>query len=151
MLLPPTRTLRPALVRGALWRLISHLSLNHLSLTSDSGDADALREILMLYDFADSPTTRKLIDGVLGVSSRRVVGNTREGGRSSFCRGVEMTVVFDDESFHGSGLFLLACVLERFFPLYASINSFTSLIATTNRPEGEVRRWPPRVGEELLV
>src|SRR5207253_6402429 len=30
-LTPPTRTFRPALRQGALWRLISHLSLNHLS------------------------------------------------------------------------------------------------------------------------
>ena len=55
---PPTRTLRPDLGHGLLWRLISHLSLNHLSLV-ENGNADALREILRLYDFADSAETRE--------------------------------------------------------------------------------------------
>src|SRR5262249_29957625 len=35
-LTPPSRTLRPELRHGALWRLISHLSLNHLSLVEES-------------------------------------------------------------------------------------------------------------------
>ena len=39
----PTPTLRPSLRRGALWRLISHLSLNHLSLADHEEGADALR------------------------------------------------------------------------------------------------------------
>ena len=37
----PTPTLRPALRRGALWRVISHLSLNHLSLGDQEDGADA--------------------------------------------------------------------------------------------------------------
>src|SRR5262249_30190478 len=57
-LTPFPRTLRPARRRGALWRLISHLSLNHLSLVDGAEQADALREILKLYDFADSAETR---------------------------------------------------------------------------------------------
>ena len=76
-LTPPTRTLRPALRHGALWRLISHLSLNHLSLVDGGDEGEALREILKLYDFADSAETRKMIDGILGVAGRRVVGRVR--------------------------------------------------------------------------
>jgi type VI protein secretion system component VasA len=51
-----------------LWRLVSHLTLNHLSLAD--GKAEALREILRLYDFADSAETRKQIEGVLQVVGR---------------------------------------------------------------------------------
>src|SRR5207249_7434987 len=64
-LTPPTPTLRPALKQGAMWRLISHLSLNHLSLEGGREGAEALREILKLYDFADSEETRTMITGVL--------------------------------------------------------------------------------------
>ena len=78
-LTPPTRTFRPGLGHGLLWRLISHLSLNHLSLV-ENGNADALREILKLYDFADSAETRSQIDGILGVSSRRIVASDSERG-----------------------------------------------------------------------
>src|SRR5262249_28245484 len=34
-LTPPTPTRRPALKHGAMWRLISHLTLNHLSVIAD--------------------------------------------------------------------------------------------------------------------
>lgn len=146
----PTATLRPALKHGATWRLISHLSLNHLSLNDTEEGADALREILMLYDFADSAETRSMIEGVTSVRSRRVVGRTGGLG-GGFCRGVEVGVQLDETRFAGSGVYLFACVLERFFSIYCSINSFSKLIVTTNRREGELRRWPSRTGEAVLV
>ncbi len=168
-LTPPTRTLRPAQRQGALWRLISHLSLNHLSLV-DNGDnpslqplspaagergrgegrAEALREVLKLYDFTDNAETRKMIDGILGVTSKRVVGRSAAAA-GAFCRGVEVTLRFDEERFSGSGLFLFASVLERFLALYCTVNSFTRLVATVQGRDGELRRWQPRMGEKVLV
>ncbi len=142
----PTPTLRPARRRGALWRLISHLSLNHLSLVNE-GKADALREVLKLYDFADSPQTRQTIDALVEVGSRRVA--CRVGG--AVVQGVEATLTFDEERFSGGGLFLFASVLERFLSLYCSLNSFTRLTARVKGREQELRRWPPRTGERILV
>ncbi len=147
----PTKTLRPALKRGAVWRSISHLSLNHLSLVDGEEGADALREILKLYDFADSAETRSMIDGILSVRSRRVVGRVPGDVRGGFCRGVEVTVHLDEDRFAGSGVFLFASVLEHFLGLYCNINSFSKLIVTTNRREGELRKWLPRAGEMILL
>ncbi len=147
----PTPTYRPALKHGALWRVISHLSLNHLSLADQEDGAHALREILKLYDFADSAETRAVIEGVVSVRSRRVVGRAGGDGHGAICRGIEVTVHFDEERFSGSGVYLFACVLERFLGLYCSVNSFSKLIATTDQREGELRRWPPRAGETVLL
>jgi type VI secretion system protein ImpG len=147
----PTRTLRPALKRGAVWRLISHLSLNHLSLVDGEEGAYALREILKLYDFADFEETRSMIEGVLSVRSRRVVGRVPGDVRGGFCRGIEVTVHLDEARFSGSGVFLFASVLERFLGLYCTVNSFSKLIATTSQREGELRRWLPRAGEMILL
>ena len=69
----------------------------------------------------------------------------------TFCRGTEVTLHFDEDRFTGSGLFLFASVLERFLALYCTLNSFTKLIATVKGREGELRRWPPRMGEKVLV
>ncbi|HYT94443.1 MAG TPA: type VI secretion system baseplate subunit TssF [Gemmataceae bacterium] len=150
-LTPPTRTLRPAFRHGARWRLISHLVLNHLSLEGEEGTS-ALREILKLYDFTDSADTRSMIDGVVRVSSRRIVGRVRSRREvEAFGKGVEVTVQFDEDRFSGSGLFLFASVLERFLALYCTVNSFTRLIATTTRREGELHRWPPRAGAKILL
>ena len=44
-----------------------------------------------------------------------------------FCRGIEVSVEFDEQKYIGTGVFLFASVLERFLGLYASINSFRSV------------------------
>lgn len=150
-LTPPTRTHRPSLRKGVIWRLISHLSLNHVSLVDFDEGADALREILKTYDFADSDETRSTIDGISSVRSRRVVGRAGNGTTGGLCRGTEVTIQFDEERFVGSGIYLFASVLERFLGLYCSMNSFSKLVATTNKREGALRKWPPRAGEKVLL
>ena len=142
-----TPTIRPPRKRGAWWRLISHLSLNHWSLTDSEDGADGLREILAIYDFADSADTRSMIEGVLSVRSRRIAG--RSGG--GVCRGLEVTIHLDEDRFAGHGIYLFAAVLERFLGLYCSLNAFSKLIVTTNRREKELRRWLPRAGEMVLL
>ena len=44
-----------------------------------------------------------------------------------------------------------AAVLERFLGLYTSLNSFTKFIATTNKREEPLAKWPPRAGEQILI
>jgi type VI secretion system protein ImpG len=147
----PTPTLRPPLGRGGLWRLISHLTLNHLSITAAEQGAEALREMLKLYDFRDSAETRAMIDGIVRVDSRPVTARIPGRGGGALVRGVEVTIEFDERRYAGSGVFLFACVLERFLALYCSINSFTRLVATLRGREGVLRKWQPRVGEKTLL
>jgi len=92
-----------------------------------------------------------MIDGVLRVQHRRVVGRVTSDNTSGFCRGIETRLELDEERFAGSGLFLFASVLERFLGLYCSVNSFSKLIVTTKQREGELRRWMPRAGERALL
>jgi type VI secretion system protein ImpG len=147
----PTKTFRPALRKAALWKIISHLSLNHMSLVEHGDKAEALRELLKIYDFADSAETRKMIEGLMQISSQRVIGRVMHGLAGAFCYGLEVTIQFDPEKFTGSGLFLFASVLERFLALYCTVNSFTKMVATVKGREGVLRRWPPRTGEKVLV
>jgi type VI secretion system protein ImpG len=148
---PPTKTRRPPMREGTIWRLISHLSLNHLSLADNENGAEPLREILSLYDFTGTPESRDVVAGLLNVQSRRTVGRVNSPVSAGFCRGVEVTLHFDEDKFTGSGLFLFASVLERFLGLYSSINSFTKTIATTNRRELPLHEWSPRAGERVLL
>jgi type VI secretion system protein ImpG len=145
----PTETVRPPLGRGAEWRLISHLALNHLSICE--GGRDALQEILRLYDFADSAATRQQIAGITDVTSRRVVGRPSFTPWDSFCRGIEVSVELDEDKYVGSGVFLFAAVLERFLGLYTAINSFVQTVATTRQREEPLRRWPPRAGQQVIL
>jgi type VI secretion system protein ImpG len=154
----PTAPLRPPLRRGAQWRLVSHLSLNHLSLADEPEGCEALRELLRLYDFSDpesgqqlAAVNRQLVEGLLSVRSRRVVGHTGWAAASGFCRGVEVTVELDEQKYVGTGVFLFACVLERFLGLYASLNSFSQLAVRTKQREELVKKWPPRAGDLPLL
>lgn len=148
----PTETIRPPQRRAAQWRLISHLNLNYLSLVSGEDIApEALQEILHLYNFNDSSVTRKQILGITGIESRKVV--RKIGGRvgAGFVRGIETTLTFDEEQYVGSGMFLFACVLERFLGLYASLNSFNQMVMRTEQREEVVKQFPARAGEQDLL
>ena len=147
----PTQTLRPSLGRGLLWRLISHLSLNHLSIADGEVGADALREILKLYDFRDSAETRSVIEGIDKVVCRSTSGRSPLTGGVGICRGTEVRVEFDPERYSGNGLFLFASVLERYLALYCNINSFVRMVAAVKGREAELRRWAPRAGRTPLL
>jgi len=129
------------------WRLISHLSLNYLSLTNDDPKqgAAAIREMLGLYDVVSDPVTRKQIAGVHSIASVPIVRRVPHPGPIAFGRGVEVKVTFDESAFEGTGAFLMGSVLERFFRRYVSLNSFTETIAATV-DRGEIVRWPARIG-----
>ena len=68
-----------------------------------------------------------------------------------FVRGLEVSIDFDEQNFVGSGIYLFASVLERFLSLYASVNSFSQLVASTKQREGIMRRWPPRTGNQIVL
>ena len=147
----PTRQLDAPLGGKALWRLISHLSLNYLSLSSDPSALKALREILRLYGFTDPEQTWQQVNGIRAMRCQRVTRRLGTEGWRGFCRGVEVTLTFDEQMYVGSGAFLLGAVLQHFFPLYASINTFTQLVMESQQREGVWKRWPPMVGEQPVL
>jgi type VI secretion system protein ImpG len=146
---PPT-TPQPSVAEGDVaWHLLSHLSLNYLSI-NDSGETDGagaegLRELLRLYAVKQDPATARQIDGVRSISSRPVVRRLHGGGQASMARGLEITLLLDDTAFEGVGCFALAAVLNAFFAKYVSINSFTETVLATQQ-RGIVMRWDAAEG-----
>ncbi len=145
----PTPSYRFARGRGAHWRLISHLSLNHLSLTG--GGVDAFREMLTLYDLPRSPASQRQIGGIVAVSHK--AANTWLPGNPFAClvRGVEVTLTVDEEAFVGSGIHAFAQIVERFLGLYVHANSFTQLVIKSNKNGEELLRCLPRSGDLSLL
>jgi type VI secretion system protein ImpG len=144
-LMKPTPSLRPKPGSHMQWRLISHLSLNYLSLLSENGQG--LRELLKLYDIHDSLITRQQIDGIESIDCRY---ETMRIGRC-FCRGIEVTILFNEDKFVGSGVYLFSAVLDRFLAQYVSLNSFTRLVVTSVQRAGAIHAWPPRSGNRVLI
>jgi type VI secretion system protein ImpG len=134
------------------WRLISHLTLNYLSLLDapDGKGATALREMLALYGDLDDAAVRRQIEGVRSAAGRPVVRRLPFDGPASFARGIEVTLEFDETAFEGTSVVLLGSVLDRFFSRYVSINSFTETVLRSNQ-RGEIARWPLRVGHRPTI
>ncbi len=147
----PTPTQRPAGREAVQWKLISHLSLDHLSITGGEQAASAIREVLKLYDLVDSEESRRMIDGVSSVGSRLAVGRAPGGGPGSICKGVEIELELDGEKFGQNQLFLFASVLERFLAGVCTTNSFSRLSVRRQGDERMLRRWPPRSGTKVLL
>jgi len=145
----PTAPLRPPSGKGALWRLISHLSLNYLSAVEEG--KEAFQEILRLYNFSDSPYLEKQIAGITAVRARPHFARVASENGISFVRGTRVEIEFDEEQFVGGGVYLLASVLEYFLGLYVSLNSFSQLVATTRQRKEVLKEWPPRAGQAILL
>jgi type VI secretion system protein ImpG len=150
----PTAAFRSPLRRGLQWRVVSHLTLNHLSMTDGDEGRLALQELLRLYDPTNpeaepqlAALARQVIDGITDLKSRRVVAAV-DGG---FARGTELTIEFDETKYVETSAYLFAAVLERFFALYVSLNSFTQTVARLKGRPGELKRWPPRAGDRPLL
>ncbi len=145
----PTRVVRPPLGKSALWRLISQLSLNYLSIVQ--GGAEAFRQILRLYDVGRTAYSQNVIDSVLAISSKHHFARVTSESGITFARGLHIEMELDEEQFTGSGVFLFASVLEHFLGLCASLNSFTQLAVKTSRRKEFLHEWPPRAGRRILV
>jgi type VI secretion system protein ImpG len=144
-----TPTIVPVLEKNMLWRLVSHLSLNRLSLAS----AEKLRSLLSLYLFEGSrdqatlAANRKRIEGIqelLCQPADRLV-------RGIMMRGLELRLGLRGDHFAGAGdLFLFGSILDEFFGGYVSLNTFTRLIVR-EVTQGANLQWQPRLGRQALL
>lgn len=148
-LVRPTDVIQPPLGKSQLWRLVSQLSLNYLSIVD--GGVEALREMLRLHNMANTTAGEKQIQAVLSVRSSATVSRVVSEHGLSFARGRRVEIDFDEEQFVGGGVYLFASVLERFLGLYASVNSFCVLSARTQQRKERLREWPPRAGSTVLL
>lgn len=145
----PTAVYRSSVQGNLQWRLISHLSLNHLSLVD--GGVEALQEILHLYDPAATHATSGQVEGITSVRSSRKIARLDSEHGFVFCQGAAIDTEMDEDKFAGGGAYLLASILDRFFGLYCAVNSFTQLRVSTRQRRGIVWQWPIRSGEQAVA
>jgi len=129
------------------WHAINHLSVNYLSLSDTDGGSgvSALKDILFLYAEDRDIQIANQINGIKEIQTKPIIRRVNTGGPLAFGRGLEITIVLEEEKFTGTGIFLFGRVLEQFFSRYVSVNSFTeTVIRTVER--GEIVRWPARIG-----
>ena len=145
----PTPSYDPPTAKGQLWRLVSQLSLNYLSLVEEG--KGALQEILRLHNFTDSSYLENQIGGIVALSSRPHFAIMQSVYGNVPARGTRVEIEFDERQFVGGGVYLFANVLDRFLGSYTSINSFCQLAARTNQRKEMLGEWPPKAGNQPLI
>ncbi|MCP4248521.1 MAG: type VI secretion system baseplate subunit TssF [bacterium] len=146
-IIKPTPTVAPPLGKGLHWRLISHMSLNYVSLT----DAEHFKELLRIYDFQSEDDVQaamahqRMLDGILSVKCRfdeRLV-------RGAPLRGMQVEIELHEDHFAGEGdAYLFARILDRFLGLYVTLNAYTQLTVRFAR-SGQVYKFDARTGEQF--
>lgn len=145
-LIPPTPAVRMNDQEGRNWRLMSHLLLNHLSLFDNGGAA--LKDILSLYAFRDSPETKQLIDALIYIRADNATARLGSGG---MVPGTDIKLEFDPVGIDRPSAFLFGAVLDRFFSLYTSVNNFTRLSVSMKGQSKPIAIWPARAAERPLL
>lgn len=144
----PTLARRIPLDGDQLWRLISHLSMNYLSIT----DAETLKGMLRLYVAPDNKgktdrlANEKKIDAITAVRAQQ--GEALFG--NCFIHGQQLLIQLKSEHFVSPGdRFLFGCVLDHFFAATAAINVYSEL-TFEDFFSGERLQWPARIGNRPL-
>ena len=91
------------------------------------------------------------LSGITAVDSRRHFTRVISEHGVAFARGTRVEMEFDEEQFIGAGVYLFASVLEKFFGLYVSMNSFSQLVARSRQRKEPLGEWPPRAGQSVLI
>ncbi len=148
---PPSPVRRLDLGKGLLWRLLSHLNLNYLSLVGSKNPAEQLREMLRLYDHGDSPALRARINALDSVKTRILSLPVTVDGRPVICRGVEVEITFDPALLDGGSALLFGDVLMQFLSSYVNLNSFVRLSVRIKGRDGIYHRWQPEIGKRPVI
>lgn len=134
-----------------LWKLISHLSVNHLSLTQGKASLDVLKEMLRLYAGPASEYRHGEIRALEGLTCRPVTRRVGDQAWRGFIPGIEVSLTLNEKENAGNSVFLMAAVLRHFFALRVSLNSFVEVVLNSPQRQGEWMRWQPLPGEQLFL
>ncbi|MBI5894933.1 MAG: type VI secretion system baseplate subunit TssF [Desulfobacterales bacterium] len=145
----PTAPVQPPLGKNLLWRLLSHLFLNYLSMAN----AENLRSVLKLYIFTETRDRASVLANLQRVDSIQEL-EVRAADRfvgGHLLRGQEILIRIEPRGFAGVGdLYLFGSVLDVFLGNYAAVNAYTRLtIEDTLRKERLT--WPIRLGDRILL
>ncbi|WP_409316703.1 type VI secretion system baseplate subunit TssF [Pseudomonas sp. KCJK9016] len=146
---PPSPQSLPRLDGDSRWRLVSQLTLNHLSLVEGPQALDALKEILHLHNLRDEAGAVRQIDGVLSLACERVIGHVGADAWRGWRNGLEVQLQLDPQHFVGSSAVLFSAVLAQFFSVYATANRFVRTVLM--QADKEVKAWQPQAGMPLSL
>ena len=136
----PTPSVMPPMDGATQWRLISHLSLDHLGVCTQTGNIEPLQELLRLYNVGQSALSG-VIESIQKLNIRPSIGRIGIDAWRGFVPLMSVSLTIDDVRANTQGFFLLNMILHEFFRSSAGFNTLveTQIIAqSTGRP---LKKW----------
>ncbi len=141
---PPTASALPPLGDNTLWRLLSHLFLNYLSVAS----TENIRSILKLYIFGRSGDNAAQVSNIGRIEGIQhlEVHSMQKLVHGELLRGKKIDLVLKSENFANDGdMFVFTAILNTFLSSYASVNTFTMMHMTDTNGHMDIT-CPARLG-----
>lgn len=128
---------------AARWKLVSQLSLNHLSLVEGPLALASLKQLLTLNNLTASVLAEAQIDALARLSCQRVTRYVGDDPWAGYRHGYLLTLRLGPRGMRGASAMLFGAVLHRFLAMYAGINTFVEL--SLEHDDGrELFRWAAR-------
>jgi len=144
----PTISYPPPIGGDFLWKVISNMSLNYLSLEN----IETLRTILRTYDFYGAYDRKQkehseaMLSGLVKIKNRR----TEMIHEGLPLRGIETELFLDPTKFVNlAEAYHLCCILNEFFAMYCNLNSFHRLVVHIDK--NKTFTWPAKLGTQALI
>ena len=134
-----------------MWRLISMLSVNHLSVSAGSSSLKALKETLLLYAQMSGNFRHNEIEALVDIEAHPISRRIGQEAWRGFVSGLKIILTVNERAYTGESAFLLAAVLRTFFALQTSINSFIQLQLNSVQRQGEWMSWQPLHGDQIIL
>jgi type VI secretion system protein ImpG len=144
----PTSQRHPPLDSATLWRLVSLLTRNYHSLVGGAIGRRELQDMLRLFA-SDGPREEAQIRGIRSIDARPITAHVGTEAWRGYCRGTEVSIEFDADTFVGGSPLLMGAVLARFFAMYTSVNSFVRLVV--RRGDETWKQWAPMTGSQQTL
>ncbi|WP_072680139.1 type VI secretion system baseplate subunit TssF [Arcobacter sp. LA11] len=144
----PSVSYPPPIAGDFLWRIISNMSLNYLSLDN----IKSFRTILETYDFYGAFNIKQKEKTIMNLKGLEDISyKTCEMiDKGLPIRGIHVSLKIDPNKFSCVGEAYLFCsILNEFLALYSNINSFHKL--TVDMQNKEIYEWPAKLGSQNLI
>lgn len=125
-----------------LWKLISLLSLNSLSFTSDG--TEKLKTLLNIFVELSTSRLGNEVESISNFVTSFATKRFDEQAWKGFTRGMNIEITFDDKV-HNLGL-PLSLVISKFLTSYITINTFVDVTVKNTEWNRIVKKWNQQMG-----
>ena len=132
------------------WRIISHLSLNTLSLMKDDA-VSHIKELLELYNLSKLKENHLIIDSIKNIHFSLTQKLVEAKPFPLFVRGIKVNLAIDAQVFRGHSLYIFTQLLSHVFNLKVQMNSYVDVIVSDSNTQQELYQCVQNVGGKKLL